>query len=43
MADKIREAAADALDAFGDVGRWLLAAALVGAAGVILIRTIMGS
>lgn len=41
MADKIREAAADALDAFNDYGHWLLAAALIGAAAFIVVRTFM--
>jgi hypothetical protein len=41
VSDKIREAAADALDAFSDIGPWLLAAALMGAAAFIVVRTVM--
>ncbi len=41
MSDKIREAAAHALDKFHDYGHWPLAAALVGAAAFIVIRTII--
>jgi len=39
MSDKIRDAAADALDAFHDYGHWVLAAVLVGAAVFIVVRT----
>lgn len=41
MVDKIREAAADALDAFHDYGHGLLAAALIGIAAFIVVRTII--
>lgn len=39
MSDRIREAAAGALDAFSDIGPWLLAAALMGGAAFIVVRT----
>jgi len=41
MPDKIREAAADALDAFADIGHWVLAIALMGAAAIILVRALI--
>jgi len=41
VSNRIREAAADALDAFSDIGPWLLAAALMGAAAFIVVRTVM--
>lgn len=41
MSNRIREAAAGALDAFSDYGPWLLAAALIGAAAFIVIRTMV--
>jgi uncharacterized membrane protein YjfL (UPF0719 family) len=41
MSDKIRDAAANALDAFHDYVHWALAAALIGAAAFIVVRTYM--
>lgn len=41
MSDRIREAAADAIDVFHDYGHWVLAAGLVGAAAFIVVRTFM--
>lgn len=41
MSDRIREAAADALDVFHDYGHWVVAAALVGAAAFLVVRTFL--
>jgi hypothetical protein len=41
MSDRIREAAADALENFGEAGRWVLAAVLMGGAGLILLRALI--
>lgn len=41
MSDRIREAAADALDVFHDYGHWVLAASLVGAAAFLVVRTFL--
>jgi hypothetical protein len=39
--DKIREAAADLLETYGDTGRWVVAAVLMGAAAAILLRALL--
>lgn len=41
MTEKIREAAADMLDAASDIGRWVAAAALMGGATIIVVRAII--
>ncbi len=41
MSDRIREAAADAIEAFSDIGHWVLAAALMGGATIILVRALI--
>ena len=41
MAEKLRDAADRAIEQFGEAGRWVLAAALLGGAGIIVLRTII--
>lgn len=41
MSDRIREATADFLDAFGETGRWILAVAFIGGAGMIVARALI--
>lgn len=40
MSDRIREAAATAIEAYGEAGRWMVAAALMGGAAIIVVRTL---
>jgi hypothetical protein len=41
MAEKIRDAADRAIENFGEIGRSILAAILIGGAGVIVVRALI--